>query len=402
MHISDARFAELLRLGAEQLIETPAALQAAVDEATMHFVAPAEAPGVTKVIQRSNMLSIVHMLSQIVRSPGSVPAPVLSDELITLLERRVQSGTAELTIKGFRVGQAAAWRVWMRVAFTLSDNPAELHGLLDRSSVLLGSYIEQTIELANSHIERFRTELARGAPTSHRELIMAILDGQTIDPIAASRRLAYPLTGTHRALVVWSDDLAADQQEFERFLSSLAELQQTGALVSLFERPATLWVWFSGQASSKLSSLLSRHGVRAALGTAQSGLPGFTRTHRQALEVQDVARPAGVQATLVGYEEARLPILMLKDKRAFETFATEVLGALRRAEPVYLDSLRSYLAHGCNLLNTAQALGIHRNTLQKRLERISDLLPEPLSPQNRLQIGAALGCLGWGGIEPAG
>lgn len=388
--MTDARFAELLQQGAGKLVEAQAELQAAVDDVTLHFVAPNEPPSVANVIQQSNLLSIIHMLSQIVRSPGRVPEPTLSDDLIKLMQTRVQHGTADLTIKGFRVGQEAAWRVWMKIAFTLSDDPAEIHGLLDRSSALLGAYIEKTIELANSHIEQFRTDLASGTPTSHRGLITAILDGQNIDPISASRRFAYPLTGQHHAMVVWNDDLSAEQGRLDRFMQEFAECTDVGVTLSLQDGSTTLWVWFSGTCPGQLEALLNRSGLRATLGTRHSGLDGFATSHREALAAQSIAKPSQNQQTLLSYENARLPIIMLKDKGAFERFSKEVLGDILSADPIYRSTLRLYLSHSCNLVQTAEALGIHRNTLQKRLERANDLLPEPLNPENRLPIGAAL------------
>ncbi|MGN5820236.1 helix-turn-helix domain-containing protein [Pseudomonas aeruginosa] len=53
-----------------------------------------------------------------------------------------------------------------------------------------------------------------------------------------------------------------------------------------------------------------------------------------------------------------------------------------------------FLANGCNVTQTAEALGTHRNTLLRRLERAQDLLPVRLA-DHRIQIAAALELVIW-------
>ncbi|MEV1166741.1 helix-turn-helix domain-containing protein, partial [Pseudomonas aeruginosa] len=57
-------------------------------------------------------------------------------------------------------------------------------------------------------------------------------------------------------------------------------------------------------------------------------------------------------------------------------------------------SLHAFLANGCNVTQTAEALGTHRNTLLRRLERAQDLLPVRLA-DHRIQIAAALELVIW-------
>jgi DNA-binding PucR family transcriptional regulator len=54
-------------------------------------------------------------------------------------------------------------------------------------------------------------------------------------------------------------------------------------------------------------------------------------------------------------------------------------------------TLESYLDHGSSLVDTAQALYIHRNTLLHRLERIEQLCPVDLhDPLQRLNLHVAV------------
>ena len=86
----------------------------------------------------------------------------------------------------------------------------------------------------------------------------------------------------------------------------------------------------------------------------------------------------------------------LSDLRArLEGFATSVLGALeerdRRRHSQLVATLDAWLRHGGALAPTADALGIHRNTLAYRLHRVSEVTGYELDdPQTRFTLQLAL------------
>ncbi|MDT4836486.1 hypothetical protein FQZ97_701860 [compost metagenome] len=86
--------------------------------------------------------------------------------------------------------------------------------------------------------------------------------------------------------------------------------------------------------------------------------------------------------------------LMTQDDRAARQFVASMLGRLATESTVLQRSLHAFLANGCNITQTAEALGTHRNTLLRRLERAQDLLPVQLA-DHRIQIAAALELLIW-------
>lgn len=85
---------------------------------------------------------------------------------------------------------------------------------------------------------------------------------------------------------------------------------------------------------------------------------------------------------------------MAQDAKAARFYTSQTLGELASSSPVLQRSLLSFLAHGCNLTATAEALHTHRNTLLRRLARAEELLPRPLA-DHRLDVGAALELLTW-------
>ena len=72
----------------------------------------------------------------------------------------------------------------------------------------------------------------------------------------------------------------------------------------------------------------------------------------------------------------------------------DTLGALASAAPELRDSLRTFLAEGCNASAAARRLRTHRNTLLRRLARAGELLPRPLE-HDRLRVAVALEVLHW-------
>ena len=81
----------------------------------------------------------------------------------------------------------------------------------------------------------------------------------------------------------------------------------------------------------------------------------------------------------------------------------EVLTPLLEADPhgELVRTLRGYLDRESSATDTAAALGMHRNTVMQRLERIRDLLPVDLDdPDDRIVVHLATRALGVAWEEP--
>lgn len=106
-----------------------------------------------------------------------------------------------------------------------------------------------------------------------------------------------------------------------------------------------------------------------------------------------MGRLAGAPAVAT-IDQVRMVSLMTQDDRAARQFVLSTLGRLATEPSVLQRSLHAFLANGCNVTQTAEALGTHRNTLLRRLERAQDLLPVRLA-DHRIQIAAALELVIW-------
>ena len=123
-------------------------------------------------------------------------------------------------------------------------------------------------------------------------------------------------------------------------------------------------------------------GVSAAM-TGAAGVPRAAGQARLALEHRRCA--AGEPADLTMFEDlgSRYVALDSLSEEALRQLKGAVVDRLRAADDTrgseLLATLDAYLAHGCLVSETAEALFVHRNTLRKRLARIEQVLGVDLS-----------------------
>ncbi|WP_295474839.1 PucR family transcriptional regulator [uncultured Pseudomonas sp.] len=115
---------------------------------------------------------------------------------------------------------------------------------------------------------------------------------------------------------------------------------------------------------------------------------------RQALDVAQQLRPA---SGLCDFSELGVLRLLqgITDRSLIDTFVTQTLGALiepRRKHPhALVHTLDVLLKANGNALKAAQQLGLHRNTLNQRLQRIEQLSGQSLDdPLFRMNASVAL------------
>lgn len=80
-------------------------------------------------------------------------------------------------------------------------------------------------------------------------------------------------------------------------------------------------------------------------------------------------------------------LFSLKDDDLLTTYAGEILGPLEEYEKNhhgYMELLKSYIEHDRSLEKTAEALFLHRNTVNYRIQKIKTILNNPLKTLNDL------------------
>lgn len=72
-----------------------------------------------------------------------------------------------------------------------------------------------------------------------------------------------------------------------------------------------------------------------------------------------------------------------------DQFVADVLGEFKDASPALHQTVLTYVDKGLNRTSTAERLYTHRNTIDRRLARVDELLPKPFA-RNPIEVTAAL------------
>lgn len=132
---------------------------------------------------------------------------------------------------------------------------------------------------------------------------------------------------------------------------------------------------------------LGRGGLRVGIGEPRP-LADLTVSHETAGHALRLTTP---DARVVSWAEGvRRGVLSLVDEARAAAFAATYLAPLE-PEPALVETLGSYLRHHGSLLRVAEDLGVHRNTVRHRVEKIEALLERSLmDPQVRVDAWVAL------------
>ncbi len=139
-----------------------------------------------------------------------------------------------------------------------------------------------------------------------------------------------------------------------------------------------------------LADRLATGGLRVGIGEAGSreALSASHATAGQALALTSSSVPV-----VAWSERVRGGVISLLDDGRAEAFAASYLAPLA-GEDVLLETLDAFLRHHGSLLKMAEDLGVHRNTVRHRVERIEGLLGRSLAdPQVRADAWIALRAL---------
>ncbi|WP_205697089.1 CdaR family transcriptional regulator [Conexibacter sp. SYSU D00693] len=275
---------------------------------------------------------------------------------------------ADLT-RAYRVAQHALWR-WAvgQVRERLAD-PGDVARALEELSeaTFVTGDLLNTVVMERYAVERERW--MRSADAVRRATVEELLAGGAVDAEAASRRLRYELRQTHQAFVVWADDEAA--------VPETAAAAIGGPRALLVPLGAGLIAGWAPAGTLDLDAAVGAAPV--ALGTPADGPRGFRRGHHEATEARRVARllHRGTQAP-TRYADVALLALLTKDLDQAREFARRTLGPLAGPDPAVrrlAETLLVVLEEQGSPRRASARLGVHENTVAKRLRAVEELLP---------------------------
>ncbi len=166
--------------------------------------------------------------------------------------------------------------------------------------------------------------------------------------------------------------------------SDILMLSQTGSVLALVssERIKEEDLKMILQRIVEKSQKQHKITVDIGIGTEVEYLEDVKISRKEAADAIRNAAMAGASGQIYRYREQGIYTLISKiqDDKFLDKYVEKQIGSLIRADALnkgnLCETLESYLNHNCNVKETAQALYIHRNTMNYRMNKIKEILGE--------------------------
>ncbi len=330
---------------------------------------------------RASVLANVGLLVDVISGTVSLrqvePPPAAIAFTRELARRNVP--VAELD-RAYRVAQHALWSWAMgEVRERIADPATKAEAVegLSEAAFATGDVLS-ALFMERYAVERERW--VRSADAVRSATVEDLLSGAPVDVDAASRRLGYELRQEHQAFVVWA--------EGEDAVPEAAADAVGGARALLIAMGVGV---IAGWAPPGAVDPGVAAGGEVALGGPAAGADGFARSHREAMEARRVARAMGLEGP-VRHEDVALLALLTRDPEQAREFARRTLGPLAGDDEATRRLARTLfvvLEEQGSPRRAGKRLGVHENTVAKRLRAIDRLL-EPGERARPAELMAAL------------
>jgi DNA-binding PucR family transcriptional regulator len=274
-------------------------------------------------------------------------------------------------------------------------------------------WIDHICDQVGRAYERERDRWVSSRSGLRQHWVTQVLEGGPVDIGRAEDALRYRFDRWHVGAVIWADgdvparDLGALVDDARAVVAEQLKALGPALLVPTDEREARLWWPVAGpavQGGDDVAKALIEAGVaaRLAFGTPGHGVDGFRRTVQEAQRAYLVAQagPVGDPSRRVVSYAAVAPVALMVDHRAeLRRFVGAVLGELATDDERngwLRDTLREFLARNRSYAATAEALFLHRNTIQYRVAQALDKCGSSLDdPDFVVQVQIALLVCRW-------
>ncbi len=333
-----------------------------------------------------------HWLTSNIANPGR-RVPVLGGTAMRTYARDVVlRGLVVDDVGAWRAGERVCWKWWLAACFEATDDSQELRELVEISGNALTTATDDAMIGLGDYVQRTREELAGGSQLERYATVELLLQGSDITVSRAEAQLGYALTGSHIGAVVWVDS-ESDIGLLERAAEQVMRACGADSRLTVVAGTVALWLWIPAGVTPSQTALADRlrgqRRVRVALGRPAKDIAGFRRTHMDAAAAQRLLARLDSHLSIVRYEDVQLVDLISADVAAADRFVGDVLGDFLDASPVLHQTVLVYVEEGLNRTSTAERLYTHRNTIDRRLARVDELLPKPFSA-NPTEVAAAL------------
>ncbi len=353
-----------------------------------------------------NVATVLHVLRHGI-DVGEVRAPAAAQEYARRLAQRGVPLTSLL--RAYRIG-STRFQNWCLRELAHHTADASIVGAAGiRIAEITATYIDQVSEELVSAYEAEKGNWLRNLSVARAARVRALLRGERVDLDSSEAILGYRLRQHHVGVVCWVTDVQPGGGALERLEHATAEVAGqaggTGRPIFLPQDESCAWAWLplgSRETFAILASPTATVGsddeIRFALGGVGAGLPGFRRTHQQALGAHAVALAAGKAAPAVtSFADVAPLALMSNSVDLVRGWVVETLGALAIDDDVNArlrNTLQVFLQENGSFKATAERLILHKNTVQYRVRKAQESLGRPID-EKRLHVELALLASQW-------
>jgi hypothetical protein len=353
-----------------------------------------------------NVATVLHVLQHGI-DLENVRAPAAAEEYARRLAQRGIPIAALL--RAYRIGSARFQDWCLEELGRSTDNAPLVSATGLRIADVLASYIDQVSEELVSAYEAEKENWLRNLSAARAGRVRAVLRNERVDLDSSEAILGYRLRQHHVGVVCWARKPEANGGTLGRLEQMSAEVARQagceGRPIFLPQDESSAWAWLPlGARDDFPAEAVGTYadggaaGIRFALGAAGSGVPGFRRTHQQALGAQAVALAAGPSGQFVtSFADVAPLALMSGSIELVRAWVVETLGSLADDDDhngVLRDTLRVFLRESGSFKATAERLTLHKNTVQYRVRKAEEGLGHPVG-ENRLDVELALLASQW-------
>jgi purine catabolism regulator len=224
-----------------------------------------------------------------------------------------------------------------------------------------------------------------------------------------ARRIGHDISAPHAAVVcAWSESAGLSLRRLETIVNGEIGLGRVAALLRTGDGEVAAFVALDPTDPLKTARAFAQAiyaqaqreypkvGLLCGIGRPAMQVSEWRTSYKEAGQALAAARRLGEREPLYfGDLSVHRLLLQLEGNPDLEAFVDETLGALIAYDKAHhsnlLHTLSAYFANGGNLSQTAEALFVHRNTLQYRMERINQISALDLNnPETKLAVHLAL------------
>jgi DNA-binding PucR family transcriptional regulator len=363
--------------------------------------------GLMEASVTENVVSVVNFLDNGTPIADLVPSSAALTHARTLAQRDVPLSAL---FRAYRLGHTKFVQMGLDVIRRgHADLQIELaQYLINRSA----DFIDKVCEQVGSAYEAERDQWIGDRGGIRRQWVSDVLAGRATDVGEAEAALGYRLGGTHVAVQMWTPADVADVdargmfEETRRILTSA--LSPVGHPLLVPHDEHELHLWFPVRPGYDIPVDALTDALRASralnlqvsVSRPESGINGFRLTINQAKRVKDVVLAStNSLPKMVTYDQLGPVALMASDIEALRRFVLRTLGELAEdgdREQTLRETLRAFLGHNRSYAATAQAMIMHRNSVQYRVNQALALCERELTEVDvALDLQVALNAAHW-------